>query len=259
VLRSTAKNNDGANKISFLAPSVEGQAQVVALALARANLSPEDIGYIEAHGTGTPLGDPIEIEALKKAFGQKTAKRQFCGIGSIKGNIGHPTIASGIAGLLKATLCLCHEKIPGTLHYQKPNPRINFEESPFQVVDRLTPWPRTDKPRIAGISSFGFGGTNVHAIVAEAPLPAPGGASRPRSLVLLSARTQTALDTATANLRDFLGEQHDTNTADMAFTLSTGRRPMAHRRFAVCADAPDTASSAIRRSCSCSLGREPSM
>ena len=237
VLRSTAKNNDGANKISFLAPSVNGQSQVVALALARANLSPEDIGYIEAHGTGTPLGDPIEIEALTKAFRQKTAKKQFCRIGSMKGNIGHPSIAAGIAGLLKATLSLYHEKIPGTLHYRKANPRIDFEESPFRVVDRLTPWPRAEKTRIAGVSAFGFGGTNVHAIVAEAPPCPQSGVSRPRALLLLSAKTPSALETATENLRNFVQQMPDTNAADMAFTLTTGRRPMAHRRFAVCSDA----------------------
>ncbi len=221
VLRSTAKNNDGARKVSFLAPSVEGQSRVIAMALARANLSPEEIGYI-----------------------------------------GHPTIASGIAGLLKVVLCLQHERIPPTLHYRAPNPRIDFAESPFVVVDRLTAWPRGDRARVAGVSSFGFGGTNVHAIVADAPPPRSGGPSRPRQILVLSARTPGALETATVNLRTCLAETPGIDLADAAFTLAVGRRPFGHRRFAVCAhpqDAVQALSSpgALRTATRCCERRDP--
>jgi amino acid adenylation domain-containing protein len=240
IIRGSAKNNDGANKVSFLAPSVEGQAKVIAMAQALANVEPEDISYIEAHGTGTPLGDPIEIEALTKVFRYKTDKKQFCLLGSIKGNIGHPTIASGVAGLIKAALCLYHEKIPALLHFQKPNSRIDFQNSPFLVVDKLTPWPRSDRRRIAGISSFGFGGTNVHSIIEEAPPVQSSSVSRPEQLLILSARTAMALEKMTDNLRNHLLQNPAENLADVSFTLQRGRRYQAHRRYLVCKDIPDT-------------------
>ncbi|MFC1570056.1 type I polyketide synthase, partial [bacterium] len=234
VVRGSAKNNDGANKVSFLAPSVEGQAQVIAMAQAQANILPEDISYIEAHGTGTPMGDPIEIEALTKVFRYFTEKNQFCYLGSIKGNIGHPTIASGVAGLIKTVLCLYHEKIPATLHYKKPNPKIDFKSSPFKVVDQLTPWPRNDRPRLAGISSFGFGGTNVHAIVEEAPVETPSGISRPQQLLLFSAKTQSALEGISDNFKQQLNANPNINLADIAYTLQLGRQSFIHRRFVIC-------------------------
>ncbi len=239
VIRGSAKNNDGANKVSFLAPSVDGQARVIAMAQAQANVVPEDISFIEAHGTGTPLGDPIEIEALTKVFRAPTEKKQCCLIGSIKGNIGHPTIASGVAGVIKTALCLYHEKIPATLHFQAPNPKIDFENSPFKVVDKLTPWPRSNKRRIAGVSSFGFGGTNVHSILEEPPIPQPSGVSRPHQLLLVSAKSESALDRAAINLKSFLEQNPDINLADTAFTLQRGRRHFTHRRFIVCKDAAD--------------------
>lgn len=239
IIRGTAKNNDGANKASFLAPSVEGQARVIAMAQAQANVLPEDISYIEAHGTGTPLGDPIEIEALTKVFRAQTDQKKFCWLGCIKGNIGHPTIAAGVAGLIKASLCLYHEKIPGTLHFQSPNPKIDFDNSPFKVVDRLTPWPRTNRRRIASVSSFGFGGTNVHTILEEPPIPQPSGPSRPRQLLLLSGKTETALNQAVAKLKSFLEHHPDTNLSDAAFTLQRGRRYFSQRRFVVCCDRAD--------------------
>ncbi|NNL78724.1 MAG: acyltransferase domain-containing protein, partial [Desulfobacterales bacterium] len=239
VLRGTAKNNDGSNKVSFLAPSVEGQAQVIAMAQAYANVLPEDISFIEAHGTGTPLGDPIEMEALTKVFRSQTDKKQYCRIGSIKGNIGHPTIASGVAGLIKAALSLYHAKIPATLNFQKPNVKIDFENSPFKVVDKLTPWPRSDRRRIAGVSSFGFGGTNVHTILEEPPLPQSSGLSGPRQLLLFSGKTEKALSRVVGNLKTFLEHNPDTDLADTAFTLQAGRRYFAHRRFAICSDVAD--------------------
>ncbi len=239
VIRGTAKNNDGARKASFLAPSVEGQARVIAMAQAQANVLPEDISYIEAHGTGTPLGDPIEVEALTKVWRARTDQKQTCWLGCIKGHIGHPTIAAGVAGLIKASLCLYHEKIPGTLHFQSPNPKIDFDDSPFKVVDRLTPWPRTNKRRIAGVSSFGFGGTNVHTILEEPPLPTPSGPSRPKQLLLISAKTETALNEASVHLQSYLEQHPDTRISDAAFTLQHGRRNFARRRFFVCGDRSD--------------------
>lgn len=234
VIRGSAKNNDGARKASFLAPSVEGQATVVALAQSRANIHPDTISYIEAHGTGTPIGDPIEVEALCRAFRARTEKTQFCWLGSIKGNIGHPTIASGVAGFIKACLALYHEKIPPTLNYEKPNPRIDFPSTPFKMVDRLQPFPRGNKPRRAGVSSFGFGGTNVHTILEEAPATIRGsGASRSWKLLPVSAKSPQALVRSSTNLRDFLEANPATNLSDAASVLQRGRAPFAHRSFIV--------------------------
>ncbi len=200
VLEGTGKNNNGSRPVSFLAPNVDGQAEAIAMAQAMAGVDVEQIGYIEAHGTGTPVGDPIEIQALTTVFEQKTEKKQFCYIGSIKGNIGHPTNAAGVAGLIKAVMVLDREQIPATLHYKTPNPRINFSDSPFIVADRLIPFVRTDRPRHTAVSSFGFGGTNVHIILGEAPIRTLGTASRPMQLLPISARTPGALDAMSASL-----------------------------------------------------------
>jgi amino acid adenylation domain len=233
VITATAKNNDGSSKVSFLAPSVEGQSRVIAAAQALAGVDPEEIGYVEAHGTATPIGDPIEIEALTRAFRVQTDKKQFCWIGSIKGNIGHPTIAAGVAGIIKASLCLYHGKIPATLHYKQPNPQIDFKNSPFKVIDHLQEWPRGDKPRFAAVSSFGFGGTNTHAILREAPALTQSGPSRPVQLLLLSAKSSWSLDTLTASLKEHIGRMNFSELADAAFTLQCGRRALPQRRFVV--------------------------
>ncbi len=164
----------------------------------------ESIRYIETHGTGTPVGDPIEFDALRRVFERKTDKKQFCYIGSLKGNIGHPTNAAGVAGLIKAALVLYHEEIPATLHFKTPNPKIELAGSPFMVADKLIPFPRSAEVRRAGVSSFGFGGTNVHVILEEAPLPKASSQSRPRQLLLLSAKTPAALKAYSRNLQDFL-------------------------------------------------------
>ena len=193
LIRGSGKNNNGSRPASFLAPSMEGQAEVIAIAQADANIPVESIRYIEAHGTGTPVGDPIEFEALKRVFERKTDKKQFCTIGSIKGNIGHPTNAAGVVGLIKAALVLHHEAIPPTLHFKTPNPRIELADSPFVFNDKLVPFPRGSEVRRAAVSSFGFGGTNVHVILEEAPAPKAARPSRPRQLLLLSAKSQTAL------------------------------------------------------------------
>jgi amino acid adenylation domain-containing protein len=241
IIKSTALNNDGSDKVSYLAPSVNGQKKVVALALARAGVSADTIGYIEAHGTATPIGDPIEVEALTQVFRRDTQRKQFCGIGSIKSNLGHPTIAAGVTGVIKAALALKHEQIPPTIHYEKPNPKIDFESSPFYVVSKLTPWPRSEHARRAGVSSFGFGGTNGHAILEEPPperIPAP---SRARQLVVLSAKSREALDRASKNLATHLERHPDISLADAAFTLQVGRTHLNHRRFVVGSSPQDAA------------------
>jgi len=236
VIRGTGKNNNGSRPASFVAPSMEGQAEVIAIAQADANVPIESIRYIEAHGTGTPVGDPIELDALRKVFEQKTDKRQFCYVGSIKGNIGHPTNAAGIVGLIKAALVLHHEAIPPTLHFKTPNPRIDLAGSPFMIADKLIPFPRGTEVRRAAVSSFGFGGTNVHTILEEAPAAAPSGDTRPRQLLLLSAKTEAALRDYSKSMQEFLTTAPAEAFADVAYTFQTGRRQFAYRRFVVAAD-----------------------
>ena len=239
VMIASAKNNNGSRPASFLAPSVEGQAEVIALAQAGADVPIETIRYLEAHGTGTPVGDPIEVEALCRVFESKTDKRQFCYIGSIKGNIGHPTNAAGVAGLIKSAMVLQREEIPATLHFKHPNPKIDFANSPFMVADRLIPFPRGEETRRAAVSSFGFGGTNVHAILEEAPLSQPGSASRPVQLLLMSAKTPGALDAYTESLAAYLEGTPAGTLADAAYTLQIGRKQMAQRRFVVAMNSVD--------------------
>jgi amino acid adenylation domain-containing protein len=236
VIRGTGKNNNGARPASFLAPSVDGQADAIALAQSNANVPIETIRYIEAHGTGTPVGDPIEFEALRRVFESKTDKKQFCYIGSIKGNIGHPTNAAGVAGLIKAALVLHHEAIPPTLHFKKANPKIEFAGSPFLMANKLIPFPRGEEVRRTAVSSFGFGGTNVHAILEEAPQQKDGRASRPLQLLPISARSPAALDTYSRALAEHLGSAAPEAFADAAYTFQTGRKQFAHRRFVVAAD-----------------------
>lgn len=238
IIRGAALNNDGAQKASYTAPSVAGQAEVISLAQAIAAVDPETISYVEAHGTATPLGDPIEVAGLTKAFREKTDKTQFCGLGSVKSNVGHLDAASGVTGLLKTALALQHEELPPTLHYEKPNPEINFDNSPFYVVNKRTPWPKGKEPRRAGVSSFGVGGTNAHVVVEEAPeLPATTGA-RPRQLILLSGKTETAVSTQAAQLAAALPLQ---NLGDAAYTLSVGRADHPYR----CAYVVDSAETAV--------------
>ncbi|MEM8933313.1 MAG: type I polyketide synthase, partial [Acidobacteriota bacterium] len=236
VLRGSALNNDGNLKVGYTAPSVEGQAEVIATALGIADLDARGIGYVEAHGTATKMGDPIEIAALTRAYREHTADTSFCAIGSVKSNFGHLDAAAGVAGLITATLAVERGEIPPSLHYEAPNPEIDFAASPFYVADRLIPWPGAAEgaePRRAGISSFGIGGTNAHAVVEEPPPAAAGSASRSRQLILLSAKSRSALDDATRRLADHLDEHPDAELADVAYTLATGRRQMLHRRALV--------------------------
>jgi amino acid adenylation domain-containing protein len=241
VIKGSAVNNDGSAKVSFTAPSVDGQAEVIALAQALAGLTADAISYIEAHGTGTPLGDPIEVEALTQAFRQTTDRTGFCGIGSLKSNMGHLDVAAGVAGLIKTALALQHRLIPPTLHFTTPNPTIDFENSPFYVVSKPTEWKTDGEPRRAGVSSFGVGGTNAHVVVEEAPAEAlePSGPSRPVQLLTISAKVASALDQACARLADYLEANPQCNLADVAYTLEVGRRALPQRRVLACRDAAE--------------------
>ncbi|HWA25815.1 MAG TPA: amino acid adenylation domain-containing protein [Lacunisphaera sp.] len=243
VIRGTAINNDGAVKIGYTAPSSDGQAEAIALAHAEAGFPPETVSYIEAHGTGTPLGDPIEVEGLKKAFGLQGERGQFCGLGSVKTNIGHLDITAGVAGLIKTVLALEARELPPSLHFDQPNPKIDFAHSPFYVVNSVRPWPRGATPRRAGVSSFGIGGTNAHVALEEAPARPASAPGRSPELLVLSARSPAALDQAAANLAHHLEAQPQLNLADVAATLQTGRKAFSHRRIVVADDGAD----AIRR------------
>jgi len=234
VIKGSAVNNDGADKIGFSAPSVAGQTEVIAEALSMASIAPETINYIETHGTGTPLGDPIEIEALTNVFRASTQQSGFCAIGSVKTNVGHLGTAAGVTGLIKTVMALNQRMIPASLHFRSPNPNINFAESPFYVSTGLSEWQRGRTPRRAGVSSFGIGGTNAHVVLEEAPLPASADSSRPWQLLLLSARTSAALEQATTNLAAHLKAHPDQPIADVAYTLQVGRRAFSQRRMLVC-------------------------
>jgi amino acid adenylation domain-containing protein len=248
VIKGAGLNNDGSHRVSFGAPGVEGQADVIAMAHALAGVDPETITYVEAHGTATPLGDPIEVAGLTKAFRLSTDARQFCAIGSVKTNIGHLDAAAGTAGLIKTALAVHHGLIPATLHFETPNPKLDLETTPFYVNAALQPWKTAPGiPRRAGISSFGSGGTNAHLVLEQAPALAESSSSRPAQLLVLSAKTADALDRAAANLGAHLESiahlddpsQAARALADAAFTLQTGRTAFTHRRIVVARDAAD--------------------
>jgi thioester reductase-like protein len=239
VIKGTAVNNDGALKVSYTAPSVDGQAEVIAMAQAVAGVPPETITYVETHGAGTPLGDPIEIAALTQVFRHSTAAQHVCAIGSVKSNIGHLDTAAGVAGLIKTALMLKHQMLPCSLHFQHPNPQIDFANSPFYVNTSLREWPAGPTPRRAGVSSFGIGGTNAHMVLEEAPSLPPAGPARSWQLVLLSARTATALEQATDRLVDYLAQHPGLTLADVAYTLQAGRKAFQHRQMLVCRDLSD--------------------
>jgi len=293
IVKGSAINNDGSAKVGYTAPGVKGQAAVIRAALHAAEVGPETISYIETHGTGTEMGDPIEINALKLAF--NTGKKGYCRIGSVKSNVGHLVFAAGVTGFIKLALALHHRLIPSSLFFETPNPGIDFENSPFVVNTRLTPWKTNGYPLRAGLSSFGLGGTNAHVVLEEAPQTSesvdqwvsgsvrnesydsgqsqgrggvsPPSHSREYQLILLSAKTPTALDEMTENLSEYLKKDllnhgnpgnptnpgqknfqnpgnHDNPTnpgpglADAAYTLSVGRMVFSYRRAAVCADVP---------------------
>nr|QEO74387.1 AMP-dependent synthetase and ligase [uncultured bacterium] len=231
VIRGSAVNNDGARKVGYMAPSQDGQAAVVAEALAMAGVLPESIGFVEAHGTATALGDPIEVAGLTHVFRESTNKSGYCALGSVKGNVGHLQIASGVVGFMKAALSLYHKEIPPSLHFQTPNPRINFSQTPFYVNDRLTPWANGAEPRRASVNSLGIGGTNAHVILEEAPALAPTVPAADRSvhLLALSAKSEAALRQLAGRYRDFLTANPNLALADVCYTANCGRIHFAHR------------------------------
>jgi len=234
VIRGTAINNDGSQKGGYTAPSVIGQSKAVAEALAIAQVNPETIGMVEAHGTATAIGDPIEVEALTRAFRTGTQKKGYCALGSVKTNFGHLDRAAGVVSLIKTVLALDKKQIPPSLHFEKPNPRIDFENSPFRVNTALRDFPVNGTPRRAGVSALGVGGTNAHAILEEAPERETSGPSRPVQLLLLSARTESALKKSTEQLVAHLKANPTVDLADVAHTLRIGRRRFEHRRILAC-------------------------
>lgn len=238
VIKGSAVNNDGASKATYLAPSVTGQAEAIIEAQGLAGVSADSIAYVECHGTGTFLGDPIEIEALTQAFRQSSERTGFCRIGSVKSNIGHLDTAAGVVSLIKAALAVKHGEIPASLGFEKPNPAIDFARSPFIVNDRLTAWPRSEGPRRAAVNSLGVGGTNAHVIVEQAPLAQRQVQRQGREdvegaepqLFLLSARNRKLLDQAMLRLGDELERSAEISLADVALTLHAGRKHFEHRR-----------------------------
>jgi acyl transferase domain-containing protein/acyl carrier protein len=241
LIKGSAVNNDGSLKVGYTAPSVDGQAKVITEALANAGVDPESVTYIEAHGTGTPLGDPIEIQALTKAFSAFTSRKGFCGIGSVKTNIGHLDAAAGVTSLIKTVLSLKHKTLFPSLHFESPNPQIDFQKSPFYVNPVLRAWDTSELPRRAGVSAFGVGGTNAHVILEEAPPLESSAHSVIPQLLLLSARTSAALERATSNLVEFLRQSDEINLADLAYTLQVGRQAFSRRRALVANDIADAA------------------
>jgi acyl transferase domain-containing protein len=242
VIKGTAINNDGAAKAGYLAPSVDGQAGAIAEAQAIAEVSSDSIGYVECHGTGTFIGDPIEVAALTQAFRQTTDKTGFCSIGSVKTNIGHLDTAAGVASLIKTSLSLYHKQIPPSLGFEKPNPSIDFESSPFLVNHTLTDWKSDHQPRRAGVNSLGVGGTNAHAVLEEAPdLPASEPSDWPYQILTISGRTKAALEANASALAAHLRVHPEQPLADIAFTLKVGRREFEKRRVVVAASNDEAA------------------
>jgi acyl transferase domain-containing protein len=239
VIKGFAVNNDGSTKVGYTAPSVEGQANVIALAHAIASVDPESITYLEAHGTGTPLGDPIEFAALTRAFRARTQARGFCALGTVKANVGHLEAAAGVTGLINAVEALVHKELPPAIGFETPNPNIDLANSPFYVNTRCSPWRKGPHPRRAGVSSFGVGGTNAHVVLEEAPPRVQSESRRAGHLLVLSARSTEALDQATDNLAEHLKAYPDTDLGSVAYTLQVGRHAFEHRRAVACSDMED--------------------
>ena len=231
VIKSTATNNDGSAKVGFTAPSPKGQAEVIRQAIERAHIPAESISYVETHGTGTVLGDPIEILGLSKGF--DTSKRQFCALGSVKTNFGHLDTAAGIAGLLKTVLSLKHKELVPSLHFEEPNPDIDFDNSPFYVNTEHRKWQTKKYPLRAGVSSFGIGGTNAHVILEETPHQHTDATGRPTQLMTFSSKTPEALKNIIKNFQEYLQGGRKDELADMAYTLNKGRKAFEYRTFLV--------------------------
>lgn len=233
LLRGSAVNNDGNVRVSYTAPGLDGQTEVIAEALGQADIPVESISYIEAHGTATMLGDAVELAAMKKAFALGTNKKQFCALGSVKPNLGHLDRASGVTGLIKTAQALHHQLLPPSLNFVSASADVALEQSPFYVNTQARPWPATEGPRRAGVSSFGLGGTNAHIILEEAPVPEPAGVARPWQLLTLSARTASALSVTNARLQSFLEQHPQVCLPDASYTLNVGRNTFNHRQFVV--------------------------
>ncbi len=246
VIKGSAVNNDGSVKAGFLAPGVDGQAEVITNALASAKVNARSISYIEGHGTGTSVGDPIELTALEQAFSLQTKDTQFCGIGSVKSNIGHLGEAAGVASLIKVALALQHRRLPATIGYEKPNPRFAMDDSPFHVIAKCTPWGDISgnniEPLRAGITALGAGGTNCHLVLEEAPPPLKGEGGRNQNLFVLSAKTKTALNEMSRNLADHLIKNPSCDLGDVAYTLAMGRRGLKYRRAVIASSHKEAAS-----------------
>jgi amino acid adenylation domain-containing protein len=243
VIKGSAVNNDGNLKMGFTVPSVEGQARVIAEAQAVAGVSPDTVTYVEAFGTASEMGDPIEVEGLTQAFRLGTQEKEYCGIGAVKSNFGHLDHASGIAGLIKVALSLQNRMLPPTINFEKPSPKIDFDNSPFYVNSKLKEWDTDRLPRRAGVSSFAIGGTNVHVVLEEAPLVESGENSRPWKLLMFSSKTGSALKAYTSNLADYIKKNPMVNLADAAYTLQVGRRDFNHRRVVLCRGTEDAVDS----------------
>lgn len=239
VIKGSAINNDGSLKASFSAPSVEGQTKVITEALICSNVKADTISYVETHGTGTPLGDPIEILALQNAYQASTKRKQYCAIGSVKANIGHLEAAAGIAGLIKLAIGLEQKKIPPSLNFNEPNPSIDFENSPFYVNRELAEWKAYNGPRRGAVSSFGFGGTNAHVILEEAPVQKCVHHRKPFWLLTFSAKTETALEKILQNMEKHFEENQAGELGDLAYTLQIGREEFQHRSMMVCSSVED--------------------
>ena len=248
LIRGSAVNNDGSLRAGFTAPSVDGQAECIAEALSVGGIQSESIGFLEGHGTGTKLGDPIEVAALTQAFA--TERRAYCALGSLKSNLGHLDAAAGVAGLIKAVLAVEHGKIPPSLNFDQPNPELKLSESPFFVNTQLIPWDSATGPRRAGVSSFGIGGTNVHVVVEQAPSVAvrsPAAASGIQTL-LLSAKTPSALKQSCERLAKHIETTPEHDLAQISATLQVGRRPMPYRQAVRCGE-PQQAVRRLRGHC----------
>lgn len=248
IILGSALNNDGAQKAGFTAPGVTGQAQVITEAMVISDVSPETISYVETHGTGTTLGDLIEVQALTDAFHTHTTQKGFCALGAVKANIGHLGAAAGIAGLIKAVLAIHHQKLPPSINFNEPNPRIDFAASPFFVNDRLRPWEANGTPRRAGVSAFGIGGTNAHLVLEEPPAhssqiasseSSSASASVPAQVVPLSARSAAALEENMQQLVTYLVAHPETALTDIAYTYQIGRKAFSHRATIVCQNAAE--------------------
>ena len=239
VIKGSGINNDGAVKAGYSAPSVDGQATAITDALTLAGCHADSITYVEAHGTATPLGDPVEVAALTQAFRRQTDRTDYCALGSVKTNIGHLDAAAGMAGLIKTALMLQHRRLVPSLHFTSPNPEIDFAASPFRVNTELRNWPADRSPRRAGVSSFGIGGTNAHVVLEEPPARAPVEPSDTYELLVLSARSSHALETLTQNLVQHFQRHCELDLGDVARTLGEGRQSHPHRRAVVCRDLRD--------------------